>query len=325
MTTPACGRWWRRRSTRPGQERPIRHAARRPRPGGAVAGRPVPAPAGRNHHRRHRHGRSPSRLTTGGTGSRTTPAPDQQPHPPAQQGAADEHGERQQRQRLRLRELRRDGKHRRQHGSRAASSERCRSAAARSATRPRRSEPQPAGLVTWGVARGAPRKHMNQASAVLTVGTLTETYDPTLPAVCRSVPPRQLKRRQPCTTQTEGSPAPAPSRRSATAARRSARSARRCQGRKGPGPRGRRSAHKDRERAEAKNPQAAPTLHQQLGGRQLSGAENPLAEQEANEQAERAKAAAEAADPRRQQQPSGGRRAAADDEDKPKAHGHGHK
>jgi hypothetical protein len=85
------------------------------------------------------------------------------------------------------------------------------------------------------------------------------------------------------------------------------------------------AAQKDRERAEAKNPQAAPTLHQQLGGRQLSGAENPLAEQEANEQAERAKAAAEAADPRRQQQPSGGRRAAADDEDKPKAHGHGHK
>jgi hypothetical protein len=41
----------------------------------------------------------------------------------------------------------------------------------------------PPGVVVWGVARGAPRKHMNQASAVLTIGTLTETYDPTLPAI----------------------------------------------------------------------------------------------------------------------------------------------
>lgn len=41
----------------------------------------------------------------------------------------------------------------------------------------------PPGLVTWAVARGAPRKHMNQASAVLTVGTLSETFDPTLPPV----------------------------------------------------------------------------------------------------------------------------------------------
>jgi hypothetical protein len=41
----------------------------------------------------------------------------------------------------------------------------------------------PPGLVTWAVARGAPRKHQNQASGVLTVGTLPETYDPTLPPV----------------------------------------------------------------------------------------------------------------------------------------------
>ena len=41
----------------------------------------------------------------------------------------------------------------------------------------------PPGLVTWAVARGAPRKHMNQASAVLTVGTLSETYDASVPAV----------------------------------------------------------------------------------------------------------------------------------------------
>lgn len=39
------------------------------------------------------------------------------------------------------------------------------------------------GIITWAVARGAPRKHLNQASAVLTVGTLTETYDTSLPAV----------------------------------------------------------------------------------------------------------------------------------------------
>jgi hypothetical protein len=41
----------------------------------------------------------------------------------------------------------------------------------------------PPGLVTWGVARGAPRKHMNQSSAVLTVGALSETYDTSVPAV----------------------------------------------------------------------------------------------------------------------------------------------
>lgn len=41
----------------------------------------------------------------------------------------------------------------------------------------------PPGTVTWGVARGAPRKHMNQASSVLTVGTLSETYDTSVPAV----------------------------------------------------------------------------------------------------------------------------------------------
>jgi hypothetical protein len=40
----------------------------------------------------------------------------------------------------------------------------------------------PPGLVTWGVARGAPRKHQNASSAVLTVGTLSETYDPSVPA-----------------------------------------------------------------------------------------------------------------------------------------------
>lgn len=40
----------------------------------------------------------------------------------------------------------------------------------------------PPGFVTWGVARGAPRKHMNQASAVLTVGALTETYDVSVPS-----------------------------------------------------------------------------------------------------------------------------------------------
>jgi hypothetical protein len=39
----------------------------------------------------------------------------------------------------------------------------------------------PPGLVSWAVARGAPRKHMNQASAGLTVGTLAETYDTSLP------------------------------------------------------------------------------------------------------------------------------------------------
>lgn len=41
----------------------------------------------------------------------------------------------------------------------------------------------PPGIVTWGVARGAPRKHMNAASAVLTVGALTETFDASVPAI----------------------------------------------------------------------------------------------------------------------------------------------
>lgn len=41
----------------------------------------------------------------------------------------------------------------------------------------------PPGIVTWAVQRGAPRKHQNAASAVLTVGTLTETYDTSIPAV----------------------------------------------------------------------------------------------------------------------------------------------
>jgi hypothetical protein len=39
----------------------------------------------------------------------------------------------------------------------------------------------PPGIITWAVARGAPRKHQNAASAVLTVGTLTETYDASVP------------------------------------------------------------------------------------------------------------------------------------------------
>jgi hypothetical protein len=41
----------------------------------------------------------------------------------------------------------------------------------------------PPGIVSWGVARGAPRKHMNQSSAVLTVGALSETFDTSVPAV----------------------------------------------------------------------------------------------------------------------------------------------
>lgn len=41
----------------------------------------------------------------------------------------------------------------------------------------------PPSITTWGVARGFPRKHQNQASAVLSVGTLTETYDTSIPAV----------------------------------------------------------------------------------------------------------------------------------------------
>jgi hypothetical protein len=41
----------------------------------------------------------------------------------------------------------------------------------------------PPGTVTWGVARGAPRKHMNQASAVITTGVSVETYDTSVPTV----------------------------------------------------------------------------------------------------------------------------------------------
>jgi hypothetical protein len=40
----------------------------------------------------------------------------------------------------------------------------------------------PPGIVTWAVARGAPRKFQNASSAVLTVGTLTETYDASVPS-----------------------------------------------------------------------------------------------------------------------------------------------
>ncbi len=40
----------------------------------------------------------------------------------------------------------------------------------------------PPGVVCWGVRRGFPRKHSNASSAVLSVGTLTETYDTSLPA-----------------------------------------------------------------------------------------------------------------------------------------------
>lgn len=41
----------------------------------------------------------------------------------------------------------------------------------------------PPGTVTWGVARGAPRKHMNQASAVITTGVSVETFDTSVPAI----------------------------------------------------------------------------------------------------------------------------------------------
>jgi len=40
----------------------------------------------------------------------------------------------------------------------------------------------PPGTVTWAVARGMPRKHINAASAVLTIGAPTETFDTTVPA-----------------------------------------------------------------------------------------------------------------------------------------------
>lgn len=40
----------------------------------------------------------------------------------------------------------------------------------------------PPGIVSWAVARGAPRKHQNQASSVLSIGTLTETFDPSVPS-----------------------------------------------------------------------------------------------------------------------------------------------
>jgi hypothetical protein len=39
----------------------------------------------------------------------------------------------------------------------------------------------PPGVITWAVARGAPRKHMNQSSAVLSVGTLSETFSIAVP------------------------------------------------------------------------------------------------------------------------------------------------
>lgn len=41
----------------------------------------------------------------------------------------------------------------------------------------------PPGIVTWAVARGAPRKHQNAASSVLTVGAISETFDASVPAV----------------------------------------------------------------------------------------------------------------------------------------------
>jgi hypothetical protein len=41
----------------------------------------------------------------------------------------------------------------------------------------------PPGTITWGVARGFPRKHMNQSSAILNVGTLTETFSTAVPAI----------------------------------------------------------------------------------------------------------------------------------------------
>lgn len=40
----------------------------------------------------------------------------------------------------------------------------------------------PPGMITWGVARGAPRKHLDQSSAVIDVGpSLTETFSTTIP------------------------------------------------------------------------------------------------------------------------------------------------
>jgi hypothetical protein len=41
----------------------------------------------------------------------------------------------------------------------------------------------PPGVVVWGVARGFPRKYINAASAVLTVGTFTDTISTAVPAV----------------------------------------------------------------------------------------------------------------------------------------------
>jgi hypothetical protein len=38
-------------------------------------------------------------------------------------------------------------------------------------------------MVAWGVARGFPRKHMNAASAVLSIGSPSETYDTAVPTV----------------------------------------------------------------------------------------------------------------------------------------------
>lgn len=41
----------------------------------------------------------------------------------------------------------------------------------------------PPTLTAWGVARGFPRKHMNAASAVLSIGSPSETYDTSPPSV----------------------------------------------------------------------------------------------------------------------------------------------
>jgi hypothetical protein len=41
----------------------------------------------------------------------------------------------------------------------------------------------PPGVVVWGVARGFPRKHLNQASGVLNVGAFTDTISTAVPAV----------------------------------------------------------------------------------------------------------------------------------------------
>lgn len=40
----------------------------------------------------------------------------------------------------------------------------------------------PPGIVTWGVARGFPRKHLAAGSAVLSIGSPSETFDTTIPS-----------------------------------------------------------------------------------------------------------------------------------------------